>query len=126
VTSAGTEDRERQALVRFIEDAFVCAQACEECAAACLPPLEAGEPESWTRLEIRCADVCERTGRMLARNPGQDAAVLRSQVEQCALVCRSHAELLAQAAESDESARERADSCLRCERACIDFLRSLG
>lgn len=121
----GTEELERQALVRFIEDGFLCAQACTECASVCLRPPECAEPDAWNRLDIRCADICEHTGRMLTQSSRYDAIGIRAQVELCAATCRACAEDYERLAGSDGAARERVEACRRCEEACTAFLENL-
>ncbi|NGN68880.1 hypothetical protein G5C51_33930 [Streptomyces sp. A7024] len=121
-----TGEADRQTLVRFIEEAFVCAQECERCAAACLPAIGPDEPEQWSRVDVRCAEICERTARMLSRHPGHDAPELYAQVELCAETCAEQAERLAPYAGTETRASLQAEACARCEKSCRELLGSLA
>ncbi|MEV7192146.1 hypothetical protein AB0N81_10070 [Streptomyces sp. NPDC093510] len=67
--TARTRQREevsQQELVRYLEDRFACAQACDDCVRECAVrqgPAECGEG---ARLNTACADVCDATSRVLA------------------------------------------------------------
>ncbi|GAA2133337.1 hypothetical protein [Streptomyces synnematoformans] len=115
----------REALVRYLEDGFACAQACAECATACLQPAGPAEPNAAQRLDLRCADVCEHTSRMLTQHGRYDVPGLRAQVELCAATCAACAEDYERLAASPRAA-ERAEACRRCEQACRGFLGSLA
>ncbi|WP_419999447.1 hypothetical protein [Streptomyces boninensis] len=121
-----TAEADRQTLVRFIEEAFVCAQACERCAAACLPAIGPDEPEQWSRVDVRCAEICERTARMLSRHPGFAAPELYAQVEMCANACAEQVDRLAPYVGSEGRATLQANACAECEKHCRDLLGSLA
>ncbi|MFW6690572.1 hypothetical protein [Streptomyces sp. MAR4 CNX-425] len=123
--AVSTDELGREALVRYIEDGFVCAQACAECATACLRPAGPAEPSAAQRLDLRCADVCEQTSRMLTQHGRHDAPGLRAQVELCAATCAACAADYERLAATAPGAAERAAACRRCERACRDFLVNL-
>lgn len=123
--AVSADELDREALVRYIEDGFVCAQACAECATACLQPAGAAEPGAVQRLDLQCADVCEHTSRMLSQHGRYDATVLRAQVELCAATCAACAEDYERLADEAPGAAERAEACRRCEQACHAFLVNL-
>lgn len=124
--AVSTGELDRDALVRYIEDGFVCAQACAECATACLQPAGPAEPSPVQRLDLRCADVCEQTSRMLTQHGRYDAPGLRAQVELCAATCGTCADDYERLAATAPGTAERAEACRRCETACRDFLVNLG
>lgn len=124
--AVSADELDRESLVRYIEDGFVCAQACAECATACLQPAGAAEPGAVQRLDLRCADVCEQTSRMLSQHGRYDAPGLRAQVELCAATCADCAEDYERLAADAPGAAERAQACRRCEQACRDFLVNLA
>ncbi|MBC9727646.1 hypothetical protein [Streptomyces sp. TRM68367] len=116
---------ERPAPVRLVEEAFVCVQACEACAAACQPAVPAVDPTAWNRVAARCARTCEHTSMVLNQLPATDTADLRAQVELCALTCEEQAAEFGRHAADDRHGGQ-ADSCRRCAQACRSFLTSLG
>ena len=115
-------------LIRFLEDRFVCAQACTECARACalraslVDPDGTEEQELVRRKGIMCAEVCDATCRMLAEQTQLDETGLRVQLEWCRTVCLESAHVF----DSRPGAEEAAASCRACARACTDFLAGLG
>ncbi|QIJ60993.1 ferredoxin [Streptomyces sp. JB150] len=123
-----TSTPSRAELVRFLEDRFVCAQACTECARACalraslVNPDGSAEQELVRRKGIMCAEACDATCRLLAEQSQVDETGLRVQLEWCRTVCLESAE----AFDGRPGAEEAAEACRACARACDDFLAGLG
>ena len=99
-----------------VEACFDCVQVCSVCADACL--LEDEDMRKCVRLNLDCADVCDTTGRLLARASHTDAAMLRAQVEACRLACKACGDECAKHAEHMEHCAVCAEACRRCEQAC--------
>ncbi|MEU6123651.1 ferredoxin [Streptomyces sp. NPDC047123] len=109
-------------LVRYLEDRFACAQACDDCVRACTGRRAPCEPDGAQRLNAACADVCEATSRVLAEQGDQDEQRVRMQVEWCRAVCLQCAALC----ELHPASARCAEACRRCAKACDDFLTTLG
>ena len=113
------------ALAECIEACFDCAQTCTACADACLA--EEGHLQHLVRcirLNLDCADICDTTGRVLPRQTGSDAALIRVQLQACATACRACGDECARHVEGMgmEPCRVCAESCRRCEEACSRLL----
>ncbi|MEV6109285.1 hypothetical protein AB0M28_31935 [Streptomyces sp. NPDC051940] len=115
-TSTGEADRDL--LVRFLEECFGCAQACQECAVVCWTAASALSPEARNRLDVRCAEICERTARLLSRQNSGDGAALRIQLEVCAETCRVTADNTFRPGRMEHRSAQQAASCRRCEVSC--------
>lgn len=111
-----------QALTALAE----CAQTCTICADACLAEDMVAELRTCIRLNLDCADVCETTARLLARQVGTDTAVVRAQLQACVAACQACAQECDRHAQMHEHCRICAESCRRCERACTALLGALG
>ena len=126
----------RQELVRFLEDRFICAQACAECAHACavraglldaaadrrrVPGGGPGRREPVRRQAILCAEVCDATCRLLSEETSRDEHGIRVQVEWCLAVCEETAE----AFDAVPGAEGAAQACRDCAQACADFRTTL-
>lgn len=100
-----------------VEACFECVQVCTACADACLSEADP-DLKKCIRLNLDCADVCDTTGRLLARASHTDAPMLRAQVEACRLACSACAEECAKHGKGMEHCAVCADACRRCEEAC--------
>lgn len=118
----GTIDARR--LGECVEACFACAGACTACADACLGEEMVADLASCIRLNLDCADVCEATGRVLARHAGHDLKVTRSLLKACAAACRRCADECERHV-AMEHCRACAEACRACEAACLEFLTSL-
>lgn len=116
------EELSHQDLVRYLEDRFACAQACDDCVRACAVRQGPAECGDGPRLNTACADVCDATSRILAEQPDQDEQRMRMQVEWCREICLQCASLC----DLDSTSARCADACRRCAKACDDFLTTLG
>ena len=99
-----------------VEACFECVKACTVCADACL--VEDDDMRKCVRLNLDCADICDATGRLLARASHTDAAMLRSLVEACRLACKACGDECAKHGEHMEHCAVCAEACRRCEQAC--------
>jgi hypothetical protein len=120
----------QQELVRFLEDRFACAQACTECARACVLRVSRSDPDATDhealvrRRALLCAEVCDATCRMLAEQNLQDESALRLQAKWCRLVSLECAQALDERPDAEAEADARA--CRDCARACTEFLATLN
>ncbi|MDX2541671.1 ferredoxin [Streptomyces sp. WI04-05B] len=117
----------QQELFQFLEDRFVCAQACTECARSCALRAGLADPDGppeealARRKGILCAEVCDATCRLLSEQAGQDEAALRVQLEWCATVCLEAAQVF----DDHPGGADTAKVCRECAQACTDFARTL-
>ena len=116
----------QDALAACIGSCAECAASCTSCADACLGEDTVAELVRCIRLNLDCADVCEATGRVLARQTAFDPELARRILEACALACRTCAEECERHADHHEHCRVCAGACRRCEQACDDLLSSIG
>lgn len=114
------------ALVACIEACFDCALTCTMCADACLGEAHLDMLRRCIRLNLDCADICNATGRVLARQTLPDSALLRAQVQACLLACQLCAAECEEHAEMHEHCRVCADACRQCEAACNEMLTALA
>ncbi|ANP56824.1 hypothetical protein J2Z21_000415 [Streptomyces griseochromogenes] len=123
-----TPPTSQQQVYRFLEDRFLCAQACTECARACavrtslLVPDGTEDRDRVRRLGIMCAEVCEATCRMLSEENRQDEEGIRVQLRWCRSVCLQCAHAL----DGQSGAESAAGACRSCAGACADFMVSLN
>lgn len=127
VTSTTTNTPSQEELFRFLEDRFVCAQACTVCARACalraslVDPDRAGDEALARRKGILCAEVCDATCRLLSEQAHQDEATLRIQLEWCRTVCLETARVFDDHLGGEDTAK----ACRECAQACADFVRTM-
>ena len=74
------------------------------------------------RVALDCADVCDATVHVLARQTLPDLRVIRAAVEDCAVACLACAEECERHAAHHEHCRLCAEVCRRCKQACDDVL----
>ncbi|WP_181703966.1 four-helix bundle copper-binding protein [Chthonobacter albigriseus] len=113
------------ALVRAIEAAYDCAQACTACADACLGEKMVADLTQCIRFNMDCADVCAATGRVASRRTGSNELIIRQMLEVCAEACRLCGEECASHASMHEHCRVCAEACRSCETACREAARSV-
>jgi len=113
------------ALIRCIEECFVCAQTCIACADACLGEEMVARLTQCIRLNNDCADVCLATGAVASRRTGSDQEVIRRMLEACADACRLCGDECEKHASHHEHCRICAEACRRCEQACREALPSI-
>jgi hypothetical protein len=117
---------DQDALARCVEECFSCAATCTSCADACLGEAMVQELVRCIRLNLDCADICEATGRVLARQTAFEPQQVRHMLEACAAACRLCADECERHAEHHEHCRVCADACRRCEQACEDVTATMG
>lgn len=110
-----------QTLASTIEILDDCANACTQCADACLSGRDLAALAKCIRLNLDCADICTTTGRVVSRQTEYDANVTRPLLEACIAVCASCADECERHA-SMEHCRICAERCRECEQACQALL----
>lgn len=103
-----------------------CMSACAACADECLGEEDLDALRQCIRTDLDCADVCLATAQVLARGTPGSMAVLRAQLEACAIACRTCAEECERHADHHDHCRACAEACRRCEEACHAMLRELA
>lgn len=111
-------------MLQCLKACFECAQACVACADACL-----GEPKldmlrRCIRLNQDCANVCEATGKVLARHTQPEPAIVRAMLQACVVACGACGEECGKHAQEHAHCRVCADACKRCEDACNKLLQA--
>ena len=107
------------AALACIRACYECVATCTACADACLAEDDVAHLVTCVRLNLDCADVCETTGRLIARPSARDADTLRIQLEACAAACRVCGEECARhGGEGMEHCRVCAEACRACAEAC--------
>ena len=110
------------ALVQCVEACFDCAQTCTSCADACLGEDMVKELTHCIRLNLACADVCNATGRVLARQTTPDRQVIQAQLQACLQACRACGAECQKHAHHHQHCAVCAEACRRCEQACNQLL----
>ena len=113
------------ALVDGIEACFDCAQTCSACADACLAEPGVAELRACIRLNQDCADICDATGRVLARLTAADSPALGELLRACLAACQACGAECERHAAHHDHCRVCAEACLRCEAACQRLLARL-
>jgi hypothetical protein len=91
---------------------------CATCADACLEEDDVADLVQCIRLLLDCSDICDATGRLIARAGRRDERTLEAMLEACARVCRACGAECAGHAETMRHCRVCADMCGRCAVAC--------
>lgn len=112
-------------LAESIRTCFETAQACTDCADACLAEETVKKLVRCIRLNQDCADICDTTGRILSRQTDPAMEVLRSQIQSCIVACRSCGEECERHASMHEHCRICAQACGVCEDSLNRMLKSL-
>ena len=95
-----------------------CAATCTTCADACLEEDDPAQQRSCIRANLDCADLCNVTGRLIARPGPQDKATLQAALEACIAACNACAAECDQHAERMKHCAVCAEACKACGRAC--------
>jgi hypothetical protein len=120
-------DVDRALLVRCIEACYECAESCTQCADDCLGEETVQALTTCIRLNLDCADICAATGRVVSRQTGRDADVIRAMIQACIAACRSCGdECERHAAHGMEHCRVCAEECRRCVKACQELLPAIA
>ena len=113
------------ALIRCVETCLVAAHASVACADACIGEADPKALARSIRLSLDCADVCQATWRMLARQREPDIAMVARQLDLCAYACRRAAEECEKHARAHAHCETCGEACRWCEKACDALLASL-
>ena len=101
-----------------------CAAACTACADACLSEERVEDLVRCIRLNLDCADICEVTGRVIARPSRRDEPTLEAVLDACATICRACADECESHAEM-EHCEFCAEACRVCAEACEKMVAAL-
>jgi hypothetical protein len=110
------------ALARCVEECGRCEASCTICADADLAEDEVSGMLRCIRLCLDCADTCNSTMRVMARQTEADAATQRAALEACIAACRACADECEKHAHHHEHCRICAEDCRRCQSACEALL----
>lgn len=110
------------AISSYIQTIFECADASLSCADACLAEEQVRNMVRCIRLNQDCYEICEVTGKILSRQTEPDNAVIRTQLQACATVCRACAMECDRHAQQHEHCRICAAACRQCEDACNEAM----
>ena len=113
------DHRTLAATIEVLDD---CANACTQCADACLSEQDLAALAKCIRLNSDCADVCTATSRVISRQTEYDANVTRPLIEACIAVCRSCGDECERHAQAMEHCRICAERCRECQQACETLL----
>lgn len=113
-------------LASTIETLVDCANACTQCADACLSEEDPRPLVKCIRLNLDCADVCAATSRVISRQTEYDANVTRPLLEACIAACRSCGDECERHAPAMEHCRICAERCRACEQACRTLLDAMS
>jgi hypothetical protein len=76
------------------------------------------------RLDMDCADICNATGRILARQADYDVDLITNQLQTCITTCNICARECAKHADMHEHCRVCADVCRQCAETCEQILQA--
>jgi hypothetical protein len=105
--------------IEALED---CANACTQCADACLGEPDLAPLARCIRLNLDCADVCTAAARVIARQTEPDDTVVRPLLEACIAACQACAAECERHAPRMRHCRICAETCRSCEQSCRDML----
>jgi len=109
-------------LARCIDECGRCEASCTICADADLAEDDVDGMRRCIRLCLDCADVCNSTMHVMARQTEADAATQRAALEACIAACRACTDECEKHAHHHEHCRLCAEDCRRCQSACEDLL----
>ena len=109
-------------LTRVIGALADCARACTVCADACLHDADVAELRGCIRLDLDCADLCAATERVLLRQSGYDATVMRAALEACVSACASCADECERHAGTHGHCGACAQACRDCIECCNELI----
>jgi hypothetical protein len=98
----------------------------QSCAGASLAERDLQDLVRVIRLALDGADVCDATGRIIARQTTPDLGVVGQIVETCAAACIACAEKCSRHAAHHEHCRICAEVCRCCNAACERLLTALA
>ena len=102
---------------KLIESLENCVTACNHCASSCLREDNVEAMTGCIALDLDCADICNTTLKLLARNGGniniRMIEICRDTCAECAEECEKH---------GHEHCQQCARACRRCEEHCRNYL----
>ncbi|HKR06979.1 MAG TPA: four-helix bundle copper-binding protein [Bacteroidia bacterium] len=101
--------QEHKEIIRQLND---CANECNHCFNACLQEDDVKMMARCIELDRDCADICQLTASMLARNSEHAHHLLK----ECADICEACAEECAK--HKNEHCKSCAEACRKCAEAC--------
>ncbi|OLB80734.1 MAG: four-helix bundle copper-binding protein [Actinobacteria bacterium 13_2_20CM_2_71_6] len=116
---------DRDALVLCVQECLNCTQASTACADACLADLGRVDLARCTSAALDCADLTGVTVRMVTRQTGYDAELLRAVLQACIEACRACYDECRKHALEHEHCRVCGEACQRCAKACREFLTTI-
>ena len=122
----GPGNIDKAKLAECIQTCFECAQTCGACADACLSDETVAELTKCIRTTLDCVDICVATGKILARDAGDNAEIGHAVLRACRAACKACADECARHASAGRHCEMCTEACRRCEQACTDLLASLG
>ena len=90
---------------KCIEACYLCATACDNCAASCLDEENLEMMREWIKLDMQCANICRLAAQFMTLNSGSAQDLCRL----CADVCQKC---------GDECGKHEHDHCQDCSSAC--------
>ena len=102
-----------------------CADACNSCADACLGEDMVQSLVKCIRINLDCADICQVTSRLLARQTETNPQLLRAQLQSCAVSCRVCFEECEAHSEMHQHCRICRSVCQNCEKICQEVISRL-
>jgi hypothetical protein len=109
-------------LTACVEACFRCAETCTACADACLSEPHVQDLRMCIRLNLDCADICDATGHVTARQTLPNKEVMRTLLQACMTACRACGDECHKHAAMHEHCRVCAEVCRACEEACRRLL----
>ncbi|POP41525.1 four-helix bundle copper-binding protein [Superficieibacter electus] len=92
---------------KCIETCYLCAVACDNCAASCLEEESLEMMRTCIKLDIQCANICRFAAQSMTLN--SDSTYVQELCRLCADVCQKC---------GDECATHEHEHCQDCSRAC--------
>lgn len=116
---------DRDTLARAVDATRDCALTCTSCADACLAEPDVVSMRRCIRDDLDCADICQATSRVLARQTAGDPALVRALLEACIQACDSCGASCEEHRDHHEHCAICADVCTACGQACRALLHAL-
>jgi uncharacterized membrane protein len=112
-------------LAATIDALIDCAQACVADTAADLSEQNVTEMIKCIRLCLDCADICTAAAAVVSRQTTYDANVTRRLLEACVAICKGCGDECERHAHMHDHCRVCAETCRRCEQACLELLNAM-
>lgn len=100
----------------------MCAQVCTACADACLAEDNVAHLRRCIRTDLDCAEICQLTARLIARQTETPNEVIHAQLHTCVLACQTCADECERHASMHDHCRICAETCRHCQERCNHLL----